>query len=317
MKRILSTLFCVFTLLGFTAINLSAAGNTTEQNKTVKQTPTQTSNENSSNFPILTGRVVDQARVLSQSTKDELETLLSTHEHNTTNQVVVATIESLGNAQIEEYSIELARHWGIGQKGKDNGVVLVVAPNDKQVRIEVGYGLEGTLTDALSSNIINYYIIPEFKKGDIQNGIKIGTQKTIALLDGDESVKEEIEKQDETPVEAYGIVVGMVMVFASAIFGAAALRIGASATLSGFISGVVAGTFGIEDMLVRGAILLFLFVLLFYLMRNMKTGGRGLYGGGGYSGGYGGGGSSEGRSSGGGFSGGGGSFGGGGASGRW
>ena len=317
MKRILSTLFCVFTLLGLTAINLSAADNATEQNKTVKQTPTQTLNEKSSNFPALTGRVVDQARVLSQSTKDGLETLLATHENNTTNQVVVATIESLGNAQIEEYSIELARRWGIGQKGKDNGVVLVVAPNDKQVRIEVGYGLEGTLTDALSSSIINYYIIPEFKKGDIQNGINVGIQKIIALLDGDEGVKEEIEKQDETPVEAYGIVVGMAMVFASAIFGTAALRIGASATLSGFISGVVAGTFGIENLLVRGGVLLVLFVLLFYLMRNMKTGGRGLYGGG-SGGGYGGGGfSGSGRSSGGGFSGGGGGFGGGGASGRW
>ena len=113
MKRILSTLFCVFTLLGLTAINLSAADNATEQNKTVKQTTTQTSNEKSSNFPALTGRVVDQARVLSQSAKDELETLLATHENNTTNQVVVATIESLGNAQIEEYSIELARRWVI------------------------------------------------------------------------------------------------------------------------------------------------------------------------------------------------------------
>ena len=316
MKRILSTLFCVFTLLGLTAINLSAADNATEQNKTVKQTTTQTSNKNSSNFPALTGRVVDQARVLNQSTKDELETLLATHENNTTNQVVVATIESLGQVQIEEYSLELARHWGIGQKGKDNGVLLVVAPNDKQIRIEVGYGLEGTLTDALSSSIINYYIIPEFKKGDIQNGIKIGTQKIIALLDGDESVKEEIERQDETPMEAYGIVAGMLMVFASAIFGAAALRIGASATLSGFISGVVAGTFGIEDLLVRGAILLVLFVLLFYLMRNMKTGGSGLRGGS-YSGGYGGGSGGGRSSSGGGFSGGGGSFGGGGASGRW
>ena len=133
------------------------------------------------------------------------------------------------------------------------------------------------------------------------------------MLDGDEVVKEEIEKQEEMPVEAYGIVVGMAMVFASAIFGAAALRIGASATLSGFISGVVAGTFGIENLLVRGGVLLVLFVLLFYLMRNIKTSGRSLYGGG-SSGGYGGGGRS---SSGGGFSGGGGGFGGGGASGRW
>ena len=148
MKRILSTLFCVFTLLGLTAINLSAAGNVAEQNPTVKETTTQTTNEKSSNLPILTGRVVDQAGVLSPSIKDELETMLATHENNTTNQVVVVvvTIKSLGNAQIEEYSLELARRWGIGQKGKDNGVLLSVAPNDKQVRIEVGYGLEGTLT---------------------------------------------------------------------------------------------------------------------------------------------------------------------------
>ncbi|MFC2345696.1 TPM domain-containing protein [Campylobacter sp.] len=313
MKRILSTLFCVFTLLGLTAINLSAADNAAEQNKTVKQTPTQTSNEKSSNFPALTGRVVDQARVLSQSAKDELETLLATHENNTTNQVVVVTIESLGNAQIEEYSIELARRWGIGQKGKDNGVVLVVAPNDKQVRIEVGYGLEGTLTDALSSSIINYYIIPEFKKGDIQNGINVGIQKIIALLDGDERVKEEIEKQDETPVEAYGIVVGMVMVFASAIFGAALVRIGVCAVLSGFTSAVVAGAFSIEDFALRGVVMFALFVLFFWLTKNIKPGSGANSGGSSYSGGYGGGRSS----SGGGFSGGGGGFGGGGASGRW
>ena len=315
MKRILSALFCVFTLvLGLLAVNLSAADNAAEQNASVKETPSK----EGSNFPALTGRVVDQAGILSPAVKAELETALAAHENNTTNQVVVVTLESLNGANIEEYSLELGRRWSIGQKGKDNGVLLVVAPNDKQVRIEVGYGLEGTLTDALSSSIINYYIIPEFKKGDIQNGINIGIQKIIALLDGDEGVKEEIEKQDETPVEAYGIVVGMVMVFASAIFGAAALRIGASATLSGFISGIVAGTFGIENLLVRGGVLLVLFVLLFYLMRNMKTGGRGLYGGG-SSGGYGGGGFSGGggRSSGGGFSGGGGSFGGGGASGRW
>ena len=303
MKRILSTLFCVFTLvLGLLAVNLSAADNAAEQNASIKETPSK----EGSKSPALTGRVVDQAGILSPAVKAELETALAAHENNTTNQVVVVTLESLNGANIEEYSLELGRRWGIGQKGKDNGVLLVVAPNDKQVRIEVGYGLEGTLTDALSSSIINYYIIPEFKKGDIQNGINIGIQKIIALLDGDERVKEEIEKQDETPVEAYGIVVGMAMVFASAIFGTAALRIGASATLSGFISGVVAGTFGIENLLVRGGVLLVLFVLLLYLMRNMKTGGRGLYGGG-SSGGYGGGG----------FSGGGGSFGGGGASGRW
>ena len=317
MKRILSTLFCVFTLLGLTAINLSAADNATEQNKTVKQTTTQTSNEKSSNFPALTGRVVDQARVLSQSTKDELETLLATHENNTTNQVVVATIESLGNAQIEEYSIELARRWGIGQKGKDNGALLVVAPNDKQVRIEVGYGLEGVLTDALCGVIINRYVIPEFKKGDIEGGVKIGAQKILAVLEGDESVKRQLDKENETPVEAYGIIAGMALLFASGILGAALVRIGVCAVLSGFTSAVVAGAFGIEDFALRGVVMFALFALFFYLTKNIKPGSGANSGGSGYSGGYGGGSSGGRSSSGGGFSGGGGGFGGGGASGRW
>ena len=319
MKRILSTLFCVFTLLGLTAINLSAADNATEQNKTVKQTATQTSNEKSSNFPALTGRVVDQARVLSQSTKDELETLLATHENNTTNQVVVATIESLGNAQIEEYSIELARRWGIGQKGKDNGVVLVVAPNDKQVRIEVGYGLEGTLTDALSSSIINYYIIPEFKKGDIQNGINIGTQKIIALLDGDEGVKKEIEAKGDydMSIEVYGIMGGIAAIIASAFLGDMIMNIGLSVMVASIIGLFVNLCFGIEDITAQLAVVLGIAAGFFYLVKDVKVG----------SGGSGGGSSSSGssssssgggsRSSGGGFSGGGGSFGGGGASGRW
>ena len=317
MKRILSTVFCVFTLLGFTAINLSAADNAAEQNSTVKETTTQTSNEKSSNFPALTGRVVDQASVLSQSTKDELETLLATHENNTTNQVVVATIESLGNAQIEEYSIELARRWGIGQKGKDNGVVLVVAPNDKQVRIEVGYGLEGTLTDALSSNIINYYIIPEFKKRDIQNGIKIGTQKIIALLDGDESVREEIEAKGdyEMPIEVYGIMGGIATIIASAFLGDMVMNIGLSVMVSSVIGLFINWIFGLDG--IAGIAVVFgIAALLFYLVKDVKVGS----GGGSSSSGSGSSGSSSGggsRSSGGGFSGGGGSFGGGGASGRW
>ena len=267
MKRILSTLFCVFTLLGLTAINLSAAGNAAEQNKTVKQTTTQTSNEKSSNFPILTGKVVDQASVLSPSIKDELETLLAAHENNTTNQVVVVTIKSLGNAQIEEYSLELARHWGIGQKGKDNGVVLVVAPNDKQVRIEVGYGLEGTLTDALSSNIINYYIIPEFKKGDIQNGIKIGTQKIIALLDGDEGVKNEIEAKGdyEMPIEVYGIMGGIATTFASTFLGDMVMNIGLSVMVASVIGLFVNWIFGL-DGIAGIAVVLGIAALFYYIV---------------------------------------------------
>jgi len=315
MKRILSALFCVFTLvLGLLAVNLSAADNAAEQNASAKETPSK----ESSKSPALTGRVVDQAGILSPAVKAELETALAAHENNTTNQVVVVTLESLNGANIEEYSLELGRRWGIGQKGKDNGVLLVVAPNDKQIRIEVGYGLEGILTDALSSNIINYYIIPEFKKGDIQNGIKIGTQKIIALLEGDESAKKEIEAQaDYEPLEAAALMTGIITLIASGFFGILATRIGLSLLLSGIISLFVNLGFEISDLAGRFAVVLGLFALFFYLTRNMKAGGKGSrgsdYSGSSSSSSSGGGG----RSSGGGFSGGGGSFGGGGASGRW
>ena len=315
MKRILSALFCVFTLvLGLLAVNLSAADNAAEQNASAKETPSK----ESSKSPALTGRVVDQAGILSPAVKAELETALAAHENNTTNQVVVVTLESLNGANIEEYSLELGRRWGIGQKGKDNGVLLVVAPNDKQIRIEVGYGLEGILTDALSSNIINYYIIPEFKKGDIQNGIKIGTQKIIALLEGDESAKKEVEAQaDYEPLEAAALMTGIITLITSGFFGILATRIGLSLLLSGIISLFVNLGFEISDLAGRFAVVLGLFALFFYLTRNMKAGGKGSrgsdYSGSSSSSSSGGGG----RSSGGGFSGGGGSFGGGGAGGRW
>ena len=315
MKRILSALFCVFTLvLGLLAVNLSAADNAAEQNASAKETPSKESSKSRA----LTGRVVDQAGILSPAVKAELETALAAHENNTTNQVVVVTLESLNGANIEEYSLELGRRWGIGQKGKDNGALLVVAPNDKQIRIEVGYGLEGILTDALSGNIINYYIIPEFKKGDIQNGIKIGTQKIIALLEGDESAKKEIEAQaDYEPLEAAALMTGIITLIASGFFGILATRIGLSLLLSGIISLFVNSGFEISDLAGRFAVVLGLFALFFYLTRNMKAGGKGSrgsdYSGSSSSSSSGGGG----RSSGGGFSGGGGSFGGGGASGRW
>ena len=304
MKRILSALFCVFTLvLGLLTVNLSAADNAAEQNASVKET---LSKEGSKPPPALTGRVVDQAGILSSAVKAELETALAAHENNTTNQVVVVTLESLNGANIEEYSLELGRRWGIGQKGKDNGVLLVVAPNDKQIRIEVGYGLEGILTDALSGNIINYYIIPEFKKGDIQNGIKIGTQKIIALLEGDESAKKEIEAQaDYEPLEAAALMTGIITLITSGFFGILATRIGLSLLLSGIISLFVNLGFEISDLAGRFAVVLGLFALFFYLTRNMKAGGKGSRGSD-YSG------SSSSSSSGGG-----GSFGGGGASGRW
>ncbi len=135
-------------------------------------------------FPTLTGRVVDNAELLSASERERLTRLLAEHESETTNQVVIVTLESLQGYEIEDFGYQLGRHWGIGQEGKDNGVLLVVAPTERKVRIEVGYGLEGTLTDALSQDIIQTRILPAFKKDNYEAGIALGTERILAVLGG-------------------------------------------------------------------------------------------------------------------------------------
>ena len=135
-------------------------------------------------FPPLTGRVVDQAGLLSERDQAELEAALARFEEATTNQIVVATLDSLEGLPIEDYGYRLGRHWGIGQEGKDNGALLIVAPEERAVRIEVGYGLEGELTDALSRTIIETRILPHFRQGDFAAGIKAGVAAMIGALGG-------------------------------------------------------------------------------------------------------------------------------------
>jgi uncharacterized protein len=135
-------------------------------------------------FPPLTGRVVDQAGLLGERDQAELEAALARFEDATTNQIVVATIESLQGLPIEDYGYQLGRHWGIGQEGRDNGALLIVAPEERAVRIEVGYGLEGELTDALSRTIIEDRILPHFRQGDFAAGIKAGVAGMIGALGG-------------------------------------------------------------------------------------------------------------------------------------
>ena len=117
-------------------------------------------------FPALTGRVVDEAGILSSDTQSRLTALLAEHEQQTGHQVVVVTLKSLQGNDIADYGYQLGRAWGIGQKGKNTGALVIVAPNERKVRIEVGYGLEGILTDAQSKLIIENTILPYFKKGD-------------------------------------------------------------------------------------------------------------------------------------------------------
>ena len=135
-------------------------------------------------FPPLTGRVVDAAGVLSPAASQALSERLAEHERRTSNQVVVATVPSLQGYDIERYAVELFRAWGLGRRERNNGVLLLVAPNERAVRIEVGYGLEGTLTDAVSSDIIRNRILPRFRMGDFPGGISSGVDAILAAIDG-------------------------------------------------------------------------------------------------------------------------------------
>jgi uncharacterized protein len=136
-------------------------------------------------FPPLTGRVVDQANVMTPQSRAGLEAKLKDLEDKSGIQLVVATVKSLQGGDIETYANGLFRFWKLGQAQKNNGVLLLVAPTERKVRIEVGYGLEGTLTDALSSVIIASAIIPRFKTGDFSGGIERGVDGVISVLSGD------------------------------------------------------------------------------------------------------------------------------------
>ena len=137
------------------------------------------------NFPALTGRIVDQANIIQPATRATLESKLAELESKSGIQLVVATVNSLEGQDIEPYANELFRNWKLGEKEKNNGVLLLVAPNDRRVRIEVGYGLEKTLTDALSKVIITNAITPRFKAGDFSGGISRGVDDIITVLTTD------------------------------------------------------------------------------------------------------------------------------------
>jgi uncharacterized protein len=235
-------------------------------------------------FPPLTGRVVDDASVLNASTQSQLTDMLAAHERATGQQVVVVTLDSLQGYTIEDYGYQLGRYWGIGQKGKNNGVLLIVAPKEHKVRIEVGYGLEGTLTDATSRTIIENDILPSFKRGDFNVGVVAGTTSILSVLGGN-PLEASVPTRASAPNTSGVPIAVAVLLWAVLIF-----------TLP--------------------MIFLFLRALLTGRVRQLDSYGRDSEGryvggtssaedGGGFSGG------------GGGFSGGGGSFGGGGASGSW
>jgi uncharacterized protein len=245
-------------------------------------------------FPPLTGRVVDTADLLPPADEAALARKLEGLERSTSRQLVVATVPDLQGYPVEDYGYRLGRAWGIGQKGVNNGLILLVSKNDRKIRIEVGYGLEPVITDALSSEIIREKITPAFKAGDFPGGIRAGVDSLAEQLQAPPDQQEQRVLQAAERSQARGRESGSPL-----------------------------------PLIFWGIVLFFIVVPMLRGRRGGRRYGRGpvvlwgpSFGGGWGSGGGGsswgsGGGWGGGGGGGGGFSGGGGSFGGGGASGGW
>src|ERR1043166_4465591 len=180
------------------------------------------------NFPPLAGRIVDQANIIPVATRSAIQPKLADLESKSGIQLVVATVSSLEGEEIEPYANKLFRAWKLGEKSKNNGVLLLVAPNERRVRIEVGYGLEGTLTDALTKIIIANAIAPRFKAGDFAGGVSRGVDDIITVLTTDAS---EWQKRpslrvdaEQTPDVGVWLLIGALFVFLAALLISPSLR---------------------------------------------------------------------------------------------
>ena len=244
----------------------------------------------------LTGRVVDATGIIDPAERQSLTQKLADFEAKSSDQVVVVTVPSLNGEDIETYSNRLFRAWALGQKQENNGILLVVAPNDRKVRIEVGYGLEGVMTDALSSVIINGTIIPEFRTGDYSKGIVQGVDGILSVLSGDAA---ELEARARRNVQSSSDDVDWVFVVFIAFW--------CLIFFGGFGMAILTPVFGRK---IGPGRYQWLGMVVDYNNRGGGSGGRG-------GGSWGGGGGWSSGGGGGGFSGGGGSSGGGGASGSW
>ena len=168
-------------------------------------------------YPALTGRIVDNANIISSEVRATIESKLADLETKSGIQLVVATVSSLEGDEIEPYANGLFRNWQLGQKTKNNGVLLLVAPNEKRVRIEVGYGLEGTLTDALSKVIITNGVTPKFKTGDFSGGVARGVDDIITVLTKDSSEWQQqpslrLDSQSTKAPTSLLLIVGLVVI---------------------------------------------------------------------------------------------------------
>ncbi len=272
-------------------------------------------------IPQLTERVIDQADILSTSTENTLIALLKAHEDSTSNQIAVLTIPSLEGASIESYSLDVAETWGLGTAENDNGVLLLVAYEDREMRIEVGRGLEGALTDAIAGRIIRNELTPHFREGDFDGGVMAGVQSIIGVIEGTYEPAE--ASDEEMPPFWFGVIFLIVPSF-FVFFGILAPGCARWFMFIFLIPFFWVGGMALTGSETGGTVVAILYAVVYIGLQfhpkvrayhkgettkfgpfTMTSGSSGWSSGGG------------GWSSGGGFSGGGGSFGGGGASGGW
>jgi uncharacterized protein len=260
--------------------------------------------------PPLSGRVVDQTGTLSAGDISALTQTLGSLELRKGSQIAVLIVPTTEPETIEQYSIRVAEAWKIGRKKIDDGALLVVAKNDRKLRIEVGYGLEGALTDVTASRIINEIIVPKFRSGDFAGGILAGVNRIVAVVDGEPLPVPQSRGQGPdllSHIDAANPFLLFGLIFVAGILRSVLGRLIGSAATGGIVGALawfVAGSLGVS--LILGVVA---FLLTMFFETVASSGGSWSSGGGSFSGGS--------SSDSGGFSGGGGSFGGGGASGSW
>jgi uncharacterized protein len=267
-------------------------------------------------IPPLTARVTDLTGTLSGEAVTRIETKLASLEAKKGSQIAVLIVPTTQPEEIEQFGIRLAEAWRLGRKGVDDGAILMVAKDDRRLRIEVGQGLEGALPDAIANRIITETITPHFKLGDYDGGIEAGVDRMISVVNG-EPLPEPDRKWEHRTGLGHLLPLLLVVVFvASGVLRALFGRLFGSVATGGLAGGLAWALSHVLPIGVGAGVVAFLFTMLAGSTSRGWSAGRGWGGGfgGGLGGGFGGGGGGGG---GGGFSGGGGGFSGGGASGSW
>jgi uncharacterized protein len=268
-------------------------------------------------IPPLKARVTDLTGTLNTQQRGALEQTLAEFEARKGAQIAVLMVPTTQPETVEQYAVRVQEQWKLGRKGVDDGVLLVVAKNDRKLKIEVGYGLEGILPDAIAKRVIEDDIVPRFKEGDFYGGIRAGADRIMRVVEGEKLPPPIARSHPQSSIHFGDWIIPL---FILLIIGGGILRAIFGRFLGSGITGTVAGIAGWAIMGSLVAALLIGFVVFFFaVLGGASLGRRGLGGGGWSSGGFGGGSWGGGGFSGGGggFSGGGGSSGGGGASGSW